>query len=124
MNNIFRHVQSMFQSTLLLGCEAFAFAKLLTHNVAEYCPTDVVATQAEVLAHNMAAWQLTDSEWKTVHAAQTPLQGLRAHHKDLIAKKPAALKRPAGKIVKRHTFNKRRVRQATHSGANISAGVH
>lgn len=120
LNNVFRHVQSMFQSTLLLGCDAFSFGKLLTHNVAEYSPTDVAATQAEVLAHNMAAWRLTTAEWQSVRECPTNLWQRRQAQASLIRKKPAAYKppagkpaaykRPASKQIKRHTFNKKRVR--------------
>ena len=93
LNNAFRHVQIMFQSTLLLGCEAFGFAKLLSHNVAEYSPTDVVATQAEVLAYNMAAWRLTRAEWDSVRKCPTRLWSKRLEQEMLIRKKPAAPKR-------------------------------
>ena len=110
INNVFRHVQYMYQSTLILGCEAFAFSKLLTHNVAEYCPTDIIAPQSLVLAHNMAAWGLTDPEWQTVRATETELRHLRWEHRERIAKKPAKrVPRPREQI-KRHTFNKKRVR--------------
>ena len=84
--------------------------QLLTHNVAEYCPTDVVATQGEVLAYNMAAWRLTRAEWDSVRECPTSLWSKRLEPEMLIHKKPAASKRAPPKFVKRHTFNKVRAR--------------
>ena len=116
LNGVFRNVQKMYQSTLLLNCNGFWFLKLLTHNIAEYCPTDATVSQATILAHNMAAWSLSAAEWASVMGQAAPLMALRGEHRDLVLKRPAALKKPAAtrsrgsREIKRHTFNKRRVR--------------
>ena len=116
LNGIFRNVQTMYQSTLLLNCNGFWFLKLLTHNIAEYCPAEAATSQAVILAHNMAAWSLSAGEWSTVRKQAAPLMALRAEQRQLVLKKPAVLKRPAtnrsrgGREPKRHTFNKKRAR--------------
>ena len=129
-NKKFRNIPEMYQSTLKLGCCALNFLKLFSHNCAEYCPTDRQVSQQTVLDHNFSVWKFTEAEWCSIMTTSMPLLEKRQEHKQRILKCPAARmigkkktaamsKRPAAKvslrnanrqkIIKRHTFNKRRV---------------
>ena len=128
-NKKFRNIPELYQSTLELNCYAFSFLKLFSHNCAEYCPTDITVSQQTVLSHNLSVFQFTQAEWQSVLLTKTKLMEKRCEHKERIRKKPTARligtkklavvsKRPAAvilkhgirrKVIKRHTFNKRRV---------------
>ena len=51
INSRFRNVPQLYQATLKISCEAFQFLKLVTHNTAEYFPTDYQVSQQQYLNH-------------------------------------------------------------------------
>ena len=129
-NKKFRNIPEMYQSTLEIGCWALSFLKLFSHNCAEYCPTDCQVSQQTILDHNLGVWQFINAEWKSMLTTATPLLDKRKEHKQRISKCPDARKigkkkvaavkgKPAAqvilknarrqKLIKRHTFNKRRI---------------
>ena len=115
LNNQFRNVPGLYQSTLMLDCEYGVFGKLLTHNCGEYMPSLRQASQIEILAHNMVAFRLTPEEWSTVLSCDVSWYALRKDHHARVKKTQnyhmfGTRKTNNVKNVKRHTFNKKRVR--------------
>ena len=108
LNARFRNVPRLYQATLKLNCEAFQYLKLITHNTAEYMPTDYQVSQQQFLNHYVCSFAFSSAEWLTVLDAQAPLFKTRSVQAAKVAavskKKPRQARR-----IKRQTFNKRPV---------------
>ena len=112
LNNWMNYRREIFQSTLFLGADVFQLYKMITHHSAEYSPTDKRFVQSEVAAHIAGHWKFTDAEWNGIGSAMLNLTDLRKKHTVLLKARQLTLKRPAKsitKIIKRHSFNKKRV---------------
>lgn len=110
INGVFRNVNGMYQATLKLECEAFKYLKLLAHSSAEYMPADYNATQDAYVNHVVSQLAFSFAEWDTIKASEQQLFAERCAQKEQITrKKPKAKSRRRPGLVKRHSFNKRRI---------------
>ena len=110
INGIFRNVNGMYQATLKLECEARKYLKFLAHNGAEYMPADYNARQDAYVNHVVSQLAFSLDEWDTIKASEHLLFAERCAQKEQItAKKAKATSRRRPGVVKRHSFNKRRI---------------
>ena len=85
-------------------------------DLTEYMPAARQFSPREVLSHNLVALRFSTAEWRSILENDScELGQRRAKHKDMVMKKPSGTlpgvrKRPASHLLKRHTFNKKRVR--------------
>ena len=116
INNKFNNVNGMYQATLKVSCAYVELEKLLTHNSAEYMPAARQCTNREVLTHNLVAWRFTEREWSRMLGESNTLNhDQRQAHRHLVRttlgyRVSGTRKRPAHCPIKRHSFNKKRVR--------------